>query len=80
MFSTRQAREALERLFDACGKFPGWVLSYGNQGIDLEELVDIVRKFRQDISVDEIKHAHLTGLASPEHRERNREYVIAARA
>jgi adenine-specific DNA methylase len=79
VFSSRKAKQALERLFDACRKFPVWVLSYGNQGIPLDDLIDIVRKFRQDISVEEIKHAHLTGLASKEHRERNREYVIAAR-
>lgn len=79
VFSTAAARESLERLFEACEKFPLWVLSYGNQGIDLEDLLGIVRKFRRDIRVETIKHAHLTGLASKEHREKNREYVIAAR-
>jgi len=79
VFSTKEARSALEDLFIACEKFPTWVLSYGNQGFPIAELVDSIRKFREDIDVEEIKCTHLAALASDRHRTTNVEYVIRVR-
>ena len=39
-----------------------------------------MRKFRPEVEAREIAYAHCTGLASAEHRERNREFVLVGRA
>ncbi len=78
VFSGRGAMEALERLFDASRRFPIWVLSYGNVEVDLETLVKFVERFKPVVVSEEFRYAHLTGLSSEAHRERNRELLIIA--
>ena len=78
---TREPPESiLPRLFEAAAHFPLWVLSYGNQAIDLQGLIGIVRRFRPVVEAREIKHAHCTGLASEESRSRNRELLVVGRS
>jgi adenine-specific DNA methylase len=79
VFSKAGALEALERLFDASQKFPLWIVSYGNAAIGLDTLVELVGKFKKDVTAEEIPYVHLTGLSSSEKRNSNREFLIVAR-
>jgi hypothetical protein len=79
VFSREGALEAVERMFDLARHIPLWVLSFGNAKANLDELVSLMRKFRPQVEAREIAYAHCTGLASPEHRERNREFLLVGR-
>jgi hypothetical protein len=78
VFSKAGALESLERLFEASSKFPVWVLSYGNAEMELDDVVRAVEKFRLVVAAESFPYAHLTGLSSPAHRERNRELLVVA--
>jgi adenine-specific DNA methylase len=78
-FSKKDALMTLETLFDACQKFPVWVISYGNQAIGLEDLVNLVGKFKKDVIADDVPYIHLTGLSSEAHKASNREFIIVGR-
>ena len=79
VFSRRDAVAALEQLFEASRRFPLWAISYGNAELSLDDLVGIVRKFRQDVHTESFHYIHLTGLSSAEKREVNREFLIIAK-
>ena len=66
-------------LFEVSRRFPVWVLSYGNREVELETLVSLVEKFKPVVVAESFRYAHLTGLSSEEHRERNREFLIVAK-
>jgi adenine-specific DNA methylase len=78
-FSSRDGLQALADLLDQAGHFPIWVLSYGNAEASLDDVVRLVEKFRPVQHAEAVKYVHCTGLASEEHRERNRELLIVAR-
>ena len=80
VFSREGALGFVERMFDLARHVPLWVMSFGNAMADLEEIVSLMRKFRSRVEAREIAYAHCTGLASAEHRERNREFVLVGRA
>ncbi len=79
VFSRRGAEESLETLLEASRRFPIWVLSYGNREVELETLVRLVEQFKPVVVAESFRYAHLTGLSSEEHRERNREFLIVAK-
>lgn len=79
VFSRKGALEALERLFEAAEGFPTWVLSYGNQELELETLVRLVGRFKTVVSAEAFRYTHLTGLSGEGHREHNRELLVVAR-
>jgi hypothetical protein len=78
-FSTEPPEKILPRLFEAADHIPLWVLSYGNQRIELPGLMDLVRRFRPHVEGREIRYVHCTGLAGEESRQRNRELLIVGR-
>ena len=57
-FSKKDALQTLASLFDACQGFPIWVISYGNQAIGLDDLVNLVGKFKKDCSSSKSLHSH----------------------
>ncbi len=79
VFSRKGALEALERLFVAAKRFPTWVVSYGNQEVELETLVRLVDRFKTVVSAEAFRYTHLTGLSGEGHREHNREFLVVAR-
>ena len=79
VFSRKGALEALERLFESARRFPTWVVSYGNQEVELEALVRLVGRFKTVVSAEAFRYTHLTGLSGEGHRERNRELLVVAR-
>jgi adenine-specific DNA methylase len=78
-FSRRDALEMLERLLDASRKFLVWVISYGNQAIGLDGLLNLVSKFKKDVTADDVPYVHLTGLSSETHKATNREFIVVGR-
>ncbi len=79
VFSRKGALDALERLFVAARRFPTWVISYGNQEVELEALVRLVGKFKPVVAAEAFRYTHLTGLSGEEHREKNREFLVVAK-
>ena len=79
VFSRKSALEALERLFVAAKRFPTWVISYGNQEVELEALVRLVGRFKPVVAAEAFRYTHLTGLSGAEHREKNREFLVVAK-
>lgn len=79
VFSRKGALEALERLFVAARRFPTWVVSYGNQEVELEALVRLVGRFKPVVAAEAFRYTHLTGLSGDEHREKNREFLVVAK-
>ncbi len=78
-FSTEAPEKILPKLFEAAAHIPTWIISYGNKAIDLNGLIDLVRKHRSDVTGEEIRHIHCTGLAGKESRTKNREFLVVAR-
>ena len=78
-FSTEHPEKMLPKLFEAAEHIPVWVISYGNKVIGLQELMDIVRKYRREVKGRELRHGHCTGLAHRSSRLSNRELVLVAR-
>jgi len=78
-FSTEPPEKILPRLFEAADHIPFWIISYGNQRINLGELMDMVRRHRRRVTGHEFRHAHCAGLASADSRLRNREFVVVGR-
>jgi len=78
-FSTEPPEKILPRLFEAADHIPIWVLSYGNQRIDLQGLMELVRHYRPKVEGRAIKYIHCTGLAGEESRQRNQELLIVGR-
>jgi len=79
VFSREGALGFVERMFDLARHVPLWVMSFGNAKANLDDLVALMRKFRSAVEAKEIAYAHCTGLASAEHRARNREFVLVGR-
>lgn len=79
VFSRGNAWKALETLLEASRCFAVWVLSYGNAEVDLDALIQLVKKFRAVTVAKEFRYAHLTGLSSRAGREGNRELLVVAR-
>ena len=78
-FSKKPPEHILPRLFEAANHIPTWILSYGNQRIDLDGIVAIMKKFRFHVEGRAIDYVHCTGLAGKESRERNQELIVVGR-
>jgi len=68
----------LEHLFHACRHVPIWVVSFGNAGMSLEDLLEHIKCHRTVRRVVELPYAHLRSIASEAKSERNREFVVLA--
>lgn len=78
-FSKDPPEKILPRLFEAADHIPTWILSYGNQKIDLDGIIAIMKKFRPHVEGRAINYVHCTGLAGKESRNRNQELLIVGR-
>lgn len=81
-FSGAGWRAAMDELFAAGRHIPIWAISYGNaggRGVDLDTLVEVVRRHRTDIDAHEIQYEHCAGLAGADSRTRNRELLVIAK-
>ncbi len=78
-FSKELPEQILPRLFEAADHIPTWILSYGNQRIDLDGIITIMKKFRPHVEGRAINYVHCTGLAGKESRSRNQELLVVGR-
>ena len=78
-FSNSQPDEILPELFEAADHIPTLVLSYGNKNIDLLGLMDLMRKFRPNVTGQAIQYQHCTGLSSAESKKNNQELLVIGR-
>ena len=78
-FSVESPEKILPKLFEAARHIPLWIISYGNQRIDLGGLMDLVKRHRKDVTGEEIQYAHIAALASAASREKNRELLVIAK-
>lgn len=76
-FSSKGGMDELGRSLERCQKFPLWVISFGNAGgkNDLSQLVTMVSKHRRCIA-HEFSYQHCGAVASEEHKQNNKEWVI----
>jgi adenine-specific DNA-methyltransferase len=70
--------DLLPQLFQACRHIPVWLISLNNAALSLEELLDLVRRYRSMVQALAIPYRHLGSIASEEKNETNREFVILA--
>lgn len=78
-FSKEPPEQILPRLFEAADHIPTWILSYGNQRIDLESLTALMKKFRPNVDGIAISYAHCKALANKESIRRNQELLVVGR-
>jgi len=76
-FSSEGGMEVLDELLAHAGKFPLWVISFGNAGgkNELSKLVEIVSKYRK-CEAKEFEYRHCEAMASEAHKEQCREWLI----
>jgi len=76
-FSEKEGMYMLDSLFDESEKFPLWVISFGNAGGNnkLEDLVKLVSKYRK-CEVKEFAYKHCESVASEEHKQKSKEWVV----
>lgn len=77
-WSTAQFSLQLLNLLDVAQEIPLWVISYGNVGVTLRELIDLIEAYRP-VRTLSIEYTHLQAIARPEVADANREYIILAR-
>ena len=76
-WSTSQFSLQLLSLLDVAQEIPLWVISYGSVGVDLGQLLDLIRAYRPARAVI-IDYPHLQAIARREVAEANKEYLIIA--
>lgn len=78
-FSADGGMEYLEEVFARAQHIPLWVLSFGNAGgkNTLDDLLAIIRKFRQCEAVV-FAYRHCEAMASEEHKQQCREWLVTA--
>lgn len=76
-FSADTGMNVLDELLAISGKFPLWVISFGNAGgkNELSRLVEMVSKYRK-CEAKEYAYKHCEAMASEEHKEQCREWLI----
>ena len=78
-FTKEPPEKILPRLFEAADHIPIWVLSYGNRRIDLQGVMELMRKFRPHVEGRAIDYVHCSGLAGEESRHQNQELLVIGR-
>lgn len=76
-FSSDDGMDVLGELLSKAEKFPLWVISFGNAGgkNDLSRMVEIVSKYRK-CEAREFAYRHCEAIASEEHKQRSREWLV----
>ncbi len=72
--------EALDELFQAASHIPAWLVSLNNAILNLDQLLDLVRRHRPELKAVEVPYRHLGSIACEEKNATNREYVVLATA
>ena len=78
-FSKSDGMDMLDGLLKEADKFPLWVISFGNANgkNDLNKLIDIVDQYRK-CEAKEFEYEHCRSMASKEHKQQCREWLVIA--
>ena len=76
-FSNADGMDVVDELLSKAGKFPLWVISFGNAGgkNDLSRLIEGVSKYRK-CETREFAYRHCEAMASEEHKKKSKEWLI----
>jgi hypothetical protein len=77
-WSSPQFVYELTNLLEAAQSIPLWILSYGNVGVSLPFLTDLVEEFRP-VTTLAVSYPHLQAIALQETADRNQEFILIAR-
>ena len=77
--SPRPPAPTLDELLVASEHIPWMALSYGGPGVDLDELVYTVSRYRKPVESLRIPYPHLASVATEATRNRNAEFIIIPR-
>ncbi|MFN8547760.1 MAG: hypothetical protein U0527_07245 [Candidatus Eisenbacteria bacterium] len=75
-FTKKDGVEQLDLLFERGQHIPVWILSYGNVGVGLEDLVAKMARFGRATRALEIRYQHLPAVATEAKKEANRELLV----
>jgi hypothetical protein len=70
----------LGELFQTASHIPAWLVSLNNTVLTLDELLDMIRCYRQEVRSVEVPYSHLGSIASERKNAENREYIVLATA
>jgi len=76
-FSRADGLSVLMDVLSHCGRYPLWVISYGNAVSSLDDVKAAVARLRP-VRAIEIAYAHLASMASEQKRDQNRELLLVA--
>jgi hypothetical protein len=74
----RPQAPTLDELLVASEHIPWLALSYGGPGVDLDELIYTVSRYRKPVESLRIPYPHLASVATEERRNSNAEFIIVA--
>jgi len=77
-FSASDGWKFLADVYDAAEHIPVWVLSLGNEAVELEPLVALMEERGRTVSAESLAYEHLASQATSEKNEGNREFIITA--
>lgn len=77
-FSAKEGWRFLREVFEACEHIPVWVLSLGNEAVDLETLKRLMEETGRTVNAEALEYSHLHAQASDAKREANEEFLLVA--
>ena len=75
-FSKADSLAWLEEVFAAAAHIPVWGITYGGPTTDLQELADLVGKYRSRVEARAKGYTHLAALASDTNKAKNVELLL----
>ncbi len=70
--------DLLGELFRACRHIPVWLVSLNNAALELDELQDLIRPHRSNVTAVQVRYRHLASIASEEKNAKNKEFIVLA--
>lgn len=77
-FSAKEGWKFLDDVYAAAEHIPIWVLSLGNETVDIDTLAEQMRERGRDVRTIELEYRHLESQASKAKNDENREFILTA--
>lgn len=77
-FSAKDGWKFLGDVYDAAEHIPVWVLSLGNETVEMDQLVEVMRERGRVVEAQEIEYSHLASQATAEKTAGNKEFILTA--
>lgn len=75
-FTAKDGATMIDGLFDKAMHIPIWLLSLGNEVVEIDELEAKMKRLGRKTRAIEIKHQHLAAVATDEKKKRNLEFLV----